>query len=670
MKIAKRLPLICLFVIVLCVFLPEIIILEIKYNQIGGGFLQAYRLATPVEIFTYLFSAFVIFALCVAVAFYLVRSLSLLLSFRTPILMVHFTAIFAGSYGMSIFLRYQLHIYFSDAVDLAVIKGLAGDLETAVIYVLQESVVLIIPAVVVVGVYLVVLTLLKRHMDKHGTYREPPRTSTRQISSDIAIALVLSVVAGSLLFVFKQNPKINYGLRRQIAGDLFLTTFDYLADIDGDGWSSFSQPIDHAPWNPAIHPGSIDLPNNDIDENGLGGDFKPLGELTQLPLAKAPATLPKHLIVIVMESARADALWKRIDNSLVMPNLAALAEKGTYVEQAFSHTGYTSTSLNSLFSGSFSAVNHPASLFRQFSNAGFKVSVISGQDESWGDLDVQIATREVADFFYDPQEDPDRRVFSSRLPSSIKLSEKALLEHFRENVLPTDWQVPQFVYFNFQAGHFPYYHEGMARRFVREGIPRSKISANTRSWLQNTYWNAIHHADLYIGELLTALRAKGVLKDTLIVVLGDHGESLFDDGFLGHGHHINDTQLHIPLVFSWPRLEIREPIGIINLFEIIATLYDLPTRTSIHRYDALGCVLHFLGKLESPTVFGHTCGDGKRVTYNKRDQLIQFDKRAIWQSISALEGDAASSARLGALVRHWENAVWIENQYENKFATK
>ena len=62
MKVAKSLPIICQLAIVLFVFLPEIVLLEIKYNQISGGFLQAYRFETLAEILAYLLSAFVIFA--------------------------------------------------------------------------------------------------------------------------------------------------------------------------------------------------------------------------------------------------------------------------------------------------------------------------------------------------------------------------------------------------------------------------------------------------------------------------------------------------------------------------------------------------------------------------------------------------------------------------------
>lgn len=670
MKVAKSLPIICQLAIVLFVFLPEIVLLEIKYNQISGGFLQAYRFETLAEILAYLLSAFVIFALCAAIAFYLFRSLSGLLRLRTPILVFHFTALFGAVYGLSVFVRYQIHIYFSDAINLTVIKNLAGDLGTAVTYVLQESVILVIPVVAVVGAYLVLTILLKRYLVKHGAYQKPARATAGQIFGGITIALILFIVAGGYLFLVKQDPKINYGLRRQIASRLFLSTVAALTDFDGDGWSAFSQPPDHAPWDPMIHPGSIDIPNNDIDENGLAGDFKPFGQVARPWLVEVPATVPKHLIVIVMESTRAEIVGKRIDGELVAPNLVAMAESGTHLYEAYSHTGYTSTSLNALFSGSFSPRHHPESLFRQFSDAGFQVSVISGQDESWGNLDLQLGTREVADFFYDPQEDPDKRVFSSRLPSSIKLSEEALLDSFQKGVLPTDWQVPQFVYFNFQAGHFPYFHEQMTRHFVEEGIPRRKIAPDTRAWLQNTYWNAMHYADRFIGELLAALLAKGVLEDTLIVVLGDHGESLFDDNFLGHGHYINDNQLRIPLVFSMPGLEIRQPLGLVNLFEVIATLYDLPTRTSIHRNDASGCVLHFIGKLHNPSVVGHTCADGQRVVYNIRDQLVQFDNQAAWQLLSTIDADPASSERLEALVRHWENNVWIEHQYQNGTATE
>jgi glucan phosphoethanolaminetransferase (alkaline phosphatase superfamily) len=50
--------------------------------------------------------------------------------------------------------------------------------------------------------------------------------------------------------------------------------------------------------------------------------------------------------------------------------------------------------------------------------------------------------------------------------------------------------------------------------------------------------------------------------------LGDHGESLFDDGFLGHGHAVNDAQTQIPLIINDTNIDVHEAIGQVDVAEI------------------------------------------------------------------------------------------------------
>lgn len=89
-----------------------------------------------------------------------------------------------------------------------------------------------------------------------------------------------------------------------------------------------------------IYPGALDIPGNGIDENGYGGDFAvsdpELDRLTDLEARKG-----KHIGLIVLESARADMIGKRVEGKDVAPVITAIADKGTTVAYAYTHTGYT-----------------------------------------------------------------------------------------------------------------------------------------------------------------------------------------------------------------------------------------------------------------------------------------------------------------------------------------
>ncbi|MCL5005337.1 MAG: sulfatase [Acidobacteria bacterium] len=45
----------------------------------------------------------------------------------------------------------------------------------------------------------------------------------------------------------------------------------------------------------------------------------------------------------------------------------------------------------------------------------------------------------------------------------------------------------------------------------------------------------------------------GVRDQTLIVFVADHGENLGEHGIWGHGYHINQQEMHVPLIFSYPK---------------------------------------------------------------------------------------------------------------------
>ena len=53
-------------------------------------------------------------------------------------------------------------------------------------------------------------------------------------------------------------------------------------------------------------------------------------------------------------------------------------------------------------------------------------------------------------------------------------------------------------------------------------------------------------------------------------MLADHGESLFDEGFLGHGYALNDAQTRIPLIVSGLPLRLVEPFGQVDLRDAAA----------------------------------------------------------------------------------------------------
>jgi len=172
------------------------------------------------------------------------------------------------------------------------------------------------------------------------------------------------------------------------------------------------------------------------------GDFTNFTPAVDTMVKPDQAKKPKNIVVIIMESTRADLIGKKINGRLVAPNLMAVAEEGQAVRDAYSHTGYTGSSLATFFSGRLGKFSRDRSLYSILKKNGYHIALFSGQDESWSDLDKRLGSREYADHFYDAQTGADKRVFPSKLPSSIKLSEATLWHEFKKYSDKLDWNRP------------------------------------------------------------------------------------------------------------------------------------------------------------------------------------------------------------------------------------
>ena len=72
------------------------------------------------------------------------------------------------------------------------------------------------------------------------------------------------------------------------------------------------------------------------------------------------------------------------------------------------------------------------------------------------------------------------------------------------------------------------------------------------------YDGAIAYMDACIQTLFNALEARGVLDETIVVLNGDHGETLYDHECWFDHHGIYDVTLHVPLIIRYPG---RVPAG-------------------------------------------------------------------------------------------------------------
>jgi arylsulfatase len=90
----------------------------------------------------------------------------------------------------------------------------------------------------------------------------------------------------------------------------------------------------------------------------------------------------------------------------------------------------------------------------------------------------------------------------------------------------------------------------------------------------NRYDGDVAAADREIGRLLAALRASGVLDRSIVVVTADHGQSLGQHDWLPHGRITNDN-LHVPLIVRFPPGVVRPPVRVarvVSLVDVMPTM--------------------------------------------------------------------------------------------------
>ena len=99
------------------------------------------------------------------------------------------------------------------------------------------------------------------------------------------------------------------------------------------------------------------------------------------------------------------------------------------------------------------------------------------------------------------------------------------------------------------------------------------------------YEAEIAWTDSQVGRLIESLRASGELENTLIVVVGDHGDEFFEHGNLGHRKTLFEEVLRVPLLLHLPDViaagqELHGPHSITDVAPTVLELIGIPPEDS------------------------------------------------------------------------------------------
>jgi hypothetical protein len=548
--------------------------------------------------------------------------------------------------------KYRVLSYLSDATDLQTIRNLAGgSLAIAVYYVLDETLILLggLAAAAVAWFFLYRLLGLR---GRPGAAVGPAPGRRRRLWL-LAIAVAAMPV---LLLQAGRTGDARIALERFNAPWSALALLNAATDFDRDGYSFFSAQRDADPFDGSRHPYALDVPGNGRDEDGLGGDFRYAGDPSVLPTPSL-GPRPKHVVLIVLESVRAEALTKRWGGRPIAPNLAALAAQGSQAPEAWSHVGFTAQSLKTMFTGELEPLPGDPTLFADFRKNGYRVATFSTQWADFGGVAAAVGMRENSDVFVDAQVlKKERYLGYFRKGSAIVDGRKMLREMDRHFSGPEAWRRPAFLYFNFQSAHFPYDFPGTPRFLPGPPIPRSKINRANRAWLARSYWNAVAFADWLTGQVVARLKAQGVLDDAVVLVVGDHGEELFENGYVGHGQVLTRRQMQVPFVSNVPGLRLPRPAGLADIRRVLLTAAGAQLPETRPRP-----VFQYIGTLDRPSSIGLAQAGGRLTSLRLDTEDVVFEDLGLTRPYRDLPPGGALRRRAEALIDRWAEERWTRH---------
>ncbi len=330
------------------------------------------------------------------------------------------------------------------------------------------------------------------------------------------------------------------------------------------------------------------------------------GEVSAIAKLPVPAPGSPNVLVIVVDTLRADHLSSYGYDRPTSPNIDALAREGVLFENAISGCSWSYPSHVSLVTGRYQFEHgkstfalapffHPSkNIFNGYPTIGevlqehgYRTGAFSANRIFFtGNLGFNRGFIHFDDYF---NSIPD--MFSRTLAGRefLRLYGKAangkvgnqvlsygLHNGFRKQPAEINQEVlswidkagarPFFAFLNYFSVHAPY------------GAPGA-LRTEPKGTAQDTalYDQGIEYTDQYIGLLLQALKQRGLDKNTLLILTADHGESLGEHDYFTHGRVLYWDQIHVPLVFWYPGhvpagTRISQPVSNVAM---AATIMDL-----------------------------------------------------------------------------------------------
>ena len=282
-----------------------------------------------------------------------------------------------------------------------------------------------------------------------------------------------------------------------------------------------------------------------------------------------------NLLLISIDTLRADRLGSYGYAQAATPRLDALGARGLRFEQATTVVPLTLPAHASLLTGTFPSTHgvrdnggfylpdEQLTLAEVLRGEGYRTGAFVGAfvlDSRWG-------TQQGFDRYFD--EFDLSQMQGGGMDTVQRRGDDVVDEALAW--LGKESEAPFLGWVHLYDPHTPY----EAPEPFRSRFPRSRSGA---------YDAEIAWTDSLVGRLLDGVAALGRLDDTVVVVVGDHGESLGAHGEADHGFFLYDAAVQIPLLVAGPGVPTRvvpEQVRIVDVMPTVLDLLNVPAPASL-----------------------------------------------------------------------------------------
>jgi arylsulfatase A-like enzyme len=320
-----------------------------------------------------------------------------------------------------------------------------------------------------------------------------------------------------------------------------------------------------------------------------------------------------NILILLIDSARADSFSCYGYPRATTPNIDKIASQGVIYTNAITTSSWTLAATASLFTGKLVS-EHNTCDHNQYLSANNKTmaevldengyETIAVSDNSYvgsltglekgfmnfnymkfGELSLTDKLLKLFKVLFELK----KRISKEPIKYCNTLIQLREMQHWLNNY---HFQKPFFMYAHFNQIHYPYlpniFFRNRFRRITRSELKntnqdreyfiagKKEMNESDFSVLKALYDGELAYLDWCFGRFFKFLEKKNILNNTLVIIVGDHGDNFGEHGLLGHGLCLYDSILKIPMIVRYPnRINPGRVDYQVQITDILPSVIDL-----------------------------------------------------------------------------------------------